>query len=306
MSLALDLNNYNPRNIDKNSPQIPNFESGEVSRDKYSFLCGSRKLWNRYSVNGQSCLVYSYGERLKVARNTNRKLFIAEDFVNFQQHFLGLDRSFVEKDRRLPFSSIPSPSKRNFAYEWQEVTDTFSQLPCLVTLLSFSTGYPTDTGCTNCILEFSDGSCLLIKDSRAIGVRFQDIVICLTKLSKVDIDNCVEYLVYGKEIRISPVSNSDWLSLLCADIHSRELGLTESESIQYERYVLDCLIYYNLTVDSIKQFTRLSHFTASDLEDYKNSECGQYAVAVSLGQEKGLRKPTYTPSYTSRAYVMAG
>ena len=95
MSLALDLNNYNPRKIDKNSPQIPNLESGEVSRDKYSFLCGSQKLWNRYSANEQSCLAYSYGERLKVARNTDRKLFIAEDFVNFQQHFLGLDCSLV-------------------------------------------------------------------------------------------------------------------------------------------------------------------------------------------------------------------
>ena len=160
--------------------------------------------------------------------------------LNFQQHFLGLDCSLVEKDRRLPFSSIPSPKKRNFAYEWREVTDTLSQLPCLVTLLSFSTGYPTDIGCTNCTLEFSDGSCLLI--SRAIGVKFQDIVICLTKLSKDDIDNCVDYLIYGKEIRKSVASNSDWLNHVCADIHSREFGLTEGETIQYERYVLDCLI----------------------------------------------------------------
>ena len=261
MSLALDSNNYNPRKIDKNSPQIPNLESGEISRDKYSFLCGSKVLWDRYSESEQSCLVYSYGERLKVARNTDRKLFIAEDFVNFQQHFLGLDSSLVVKDRRLPFSSIPSPGKRNFAYEWREVTDTFPQLLCQVTLLSFSTGYPTDIACTNCILEFSDGSCLLIKDSRAIGVKFEDIVICVTKLSKVDINNCIDYLIYGKDIRKSVVNNSEWLSHVCADIHSRELGLTEGETIQYERYVLDCLIYYNLTVDSLKHFTRLSHYT---------------------------------------------
>ena len=104
MSLALDSNNYIPREIHKDSPQIPNLESGEISRDKYSFLCGSKVLWDRYSVDEQSCLAYSYGERVKVSRNTDRKLFIAQDFVNFQQYFLGLDSSLVVKDRRLPFT----------------------------------------------------------------------------------------------------------------------------------------------------------------------------------------------------------
>ena len=78
MSLPLDLNNYNPRNIGKNSPQIPSLESGEVDRAKYAFLCGSRALWDLYSEPLQSCLVYSYVQRVKVARNTDRKLFIVE------------------------------------------------------------------------------------------------------------------------------------------------------------------------------------------------------------------------------------
>ena len=56
-------------------------------------------------------------------------------------------------------------------------------------------------------------------------------MICLTKLSKDDIDNCVDYLIYGKEIRKSVVSNADWIGHVCADIHSREIGLTEGETI---------------------------------------------------------------------------
>ncbi len=47
----------------------------------------------------------------------------------------------------------------------------------------------------------------------------------------------------------------------------------------------------------------MSHLTAEDLDKYQNSDCGQYATAVSYGCEA---KPTYVPSYTERAYVMAG
>ena len=110
-----------------------------------------------------------------------------QDFVNFQQHFLGLGCSLVDKDRRLPSSSIPSPKCRNFAHDWRAVTDVFPQLPCQATLPSYSTGYPIELGCKNCVLEFDDNSCLLIKDSSAIGVRYENIVVCLTPLSKEDI-----------------------------------------------------------------------------------------------------------------------
>ncbi len=306
MSLALDSNNYNPKNIDKESPQIPDLESGQISRDKYSFLCGSKVIWDQYSVQEQSCLAYSYGERLKVCRNTDRKLFIAQDFVNFQQHFLGLECSLVEKDRRLPLSSIPAPRDRKFAYEWREVTDVFPQLPCQATLPSYSSGYPTESGCRDCVLEFSDDSCLLIKDSRAIGVRFQNIVVSLTHLSKEDIDNCITYLIYGGLINRTVVSNPDWIGHVCADIESRCFGLTERETVLFEQYVLDCSIYYSLTVDNLRQFTRLSNLTAEDLHKYQNSECGQYTIAVNYGRHSDLTKPTYVPSYTARAYVMAG
>ncbi len=250
MTLALDSNNYNPRNINKESPQIPNLESGQVHKDKYSFLCGSKVIWDSYSTQEQSCLAYSYGERLKVCRNTDKQLFIAQDFVNFQQYFLGLDCSLVKKDRRLPLSSIPAPRERKFSHEWREVTDTFPQLPCLATLPSYSSGYPTDLGCTDCILEFSDNSCLLIRNSRAIGVKCQDIVISLSHLSREDIDNCITYLVYGEPTYKTVVSNADWIGHVCADIQNRCFGLTERETVQYEQYVLDCTIYYNLRVNN--------------------------------------------------------
>ena len=189
MSFIFDYTNYNPREIDRESIQIPDLESGEISRDTYSFLCESRLRWEQYSTEEQSCLAYSYSERVKVCRNTDRKLYIVQDFVNFQQYFLGVGCSLVEKDRRLPLSSIPSPKNRNFAYEWREVTDIFPQLPCQATLPSYSVGYPS--GYRNCVLEFEDDSCLLIKDSRAIGVRYENIVVSLTHLSRRDLDNCV-------------------------------------------------------------------------------------------------------------------
>ena len=45
---------------------------------------------------------------------TDRKLYIVQDFSNFQQQFLGVGARLVEKDRRLPICSIPSPADRNF------------------------------------------------------------------------------------------------------------------------------------------------------------------------------------------------
>ncbi len=150
----------------------------------------------------------------------------------------------MEKDRRLPLSSIPAPKNRNFAHEWREVTDIFPQLPCQATLPSYSSGYPTESGCRNCVLEFSDNSCLLIRNGRAIGVRFQNIVVCLTQLSKEDIGNCVKYLIYGELIDRTVVSNPDWIGHVCADIENRSFGLTEGETVQYEQYFVCKILYY--------------------------------------------------------------
>ncbi len=107
MSIYMDFNNYNPRNINSSSHYIPEFESSEYNRNKYSFLCGSKAVWEQYTVAEQSCLAYSYNERVKVCRNTDKRFYIVQDFNNFQQHFLGVGARLVEKDRRLPTCSIP-------------------------------------------------------------------------------------------------------------------------------------------------------------------------------------------------------
>ena len=310
MSIILDYTNYNPREIGSESRHLSDLESGEISRDKYSFLCASSLRWERYSAEEQSSLAYSYNERLKVCRNTDRKLYIVQDFVNFQQYFLGVGAKLVDKDRKLPLGSIPPPKHRNFAYEWREVTDVYPQLPCQATLPSYSTGYPTESGYRNCVLEFEDNSCLLIKESRAIGVRYENIVVCLTHLSKKDLDNCVQYLVYGKLIDRIVVNNSEWLAKVCDDIENRGFGLSETETVKWERYILDCTIFYNLTVNDLKHFTRLSNFTAEDLYSYHMSDCGLYAADVKFGRvlagADNISKPPYVPDYTARAYVMAG
>ncbi len=268
--------------------------------------CESSLRWEQYSAEEQSCLAYSYNERLKVRRNTDRKLYIVQDFVNFQQYFLGVGAKLVAKDRRLPFFSIPSPRQRNFALEWREVTDVYPQLPCQATLPSYSTGYPIPSGFRNCVLEFEDNSCLLIKESRAIGVRHENTIVSLTHLSKKDLDNCVQYLVYGKSIDTLKVTNQEWIAKVCEDIENRKSGLTESESVHYEEYILNCTIFYNLTINDIKHFIRLRDYTAEDLIDYHRSECGEYAVNVKFGRAETHTKPPYVPKYTSRAQIMAG
>ncbi len=137
-------------------------------------------------------------------------------------------------------------------------------------------------------------------------MRYENIVVCLTHLSKEDIDDCVEYLVYGKLIDRTVVSNSDWIAHVCDDIENRSFGLSEGESVKYEQYILDCSIFYNLTVDNLKHFIRLSNLTAEDLHKYHQSDCGLYATEVNYGRASNLTKPAYVPNYTARAYVMAG
>ena len=70
--------------------------------------------------------------------------------------------------------------------------------------------------------------------------------------------------------------------------------------------MLNCTIYYNLTINDIKHFTRLRGYTAEDLIEYHTSECGEYAIDVKFGRADTRTKPPYVPKYSSRAQIMAG
>ena len=87
--IYMDYTNYNPRNIDSSSQFLPEFEFSQYNRKKYSSLCASDKVWDHYSLAEQSCLAYTYDERVKVSKNTDQKFYIVHDFNNFQRYFLG-------------------------------------------------------------------------------------------------------------------------------------------------------------------------------------------------------------------------